>query len=455
MTVNVDTFTGSDGSTAASPWVLVTLSGSQSIQSNKWHIASGGSYAGTAMTYGATTYTDVDITVTVTMDAGGGEQYPGIGARMAGGTNGWAAFTEVNNGYIAYFDTLTDHVAIAKETSGAVVGSPVTAALTLTGGTTYKLRLQIIGTDIKAKGWDASGGEPGAWMVTMSDATYTSGLVGFRDQTNPAQTSDWDDWTFDDAPFVPPPTPALVQAIGTQVSNAAATTTVISYVGAVKPAVGDLVVVYGSRDNVVTDPLTGDSFADSDSNTYTRIVNGSNVATALAGVVGVMFYSFITTAWSAGTNTLTWTHPSTKAAMQMEHWTGLSGGVRGSNTATSTAGAPSCALAGILHGDLVLAMEAIEYSTAGTSTGDSDTTGGPAWSTVTGPTATTGTTLAAVKVISQWKIPTADGTQTYNPTHSVTTNVDTVAIVAAFIPPVSMPSMSPTTRRSLRGLVVR
>jgi hypothetical protein len=83
-------------------------------------------------------------------------------------------------------------------------------------------------------------------------------------------------------------------------------------------------------------------------------------------------------------------------------------------------------------------MEAIEHSTASTSTGDADSTNGT-WSALAGPTATTGTTLAAVKVVSQYKVVTAAGTQTFNPTHSVTTSVDAVAILAIFAPPSGLP----------------
>jgi hypothetical protein len=238
--------------------------------------------------------------------------------------------------------------------------------------------------------------------------------------------------------IVMPTGPYQVQDIGNQVSNAAATTTVVTFTGPTKPAVGDLVVMYGARDNITNDPATGDSFSDGEGNTYSRVAlaQPAGTSTALAGVVGVFFYSILTSAWT-GDQTLTWTHPSTKAAMRMQHWTNVSAlRASGTNSAGSSAGAPSVALTTPVAGDLVLAMEAIEHSTASTSTGDSDTTNGT-WSAYDGPTATTGTTLAAVKVISQDKVVTGTGTQTYNPTHSVTTNVDCVVIIAAFAPPVA------------------
>lgn len=433
MTTVVETFTGTNGDPAPSPWIPVTLSGSQSIQSNKWRITNGDAYGGTAMTYGTNVYTDVDITTEITTSADGNDQYPAVGARLSGGTNGWASGAQGYNGYVASMFTTEDNFYLSTMTGGAAAVER-SVVFTIVANTTYKVRLQCTGTTIQAKIWDASGAEPGSWNISVTDTVYASGWIGFRDQSpSNVVTSDWDNYTITGDPQAAPAlAPVLIQSLGTQVSNSAATTTAISFGGGVKPQVGDLVVMYGSRDNTASDPLT-DSFTDSNSNTYTIVNLGSNTGTALAGLVGCAAYSIITTAWSAGTNTLTWTHPSTKAAMQMEHWRYING-FRGSNSAQSTAGAPSCALAGVLAGDLVLAMEALEYSTAGTSTGDADTTNG-SWSAITGPTATTGTTLAAVKVIAQWKITTADGTQTYNPTHSVTTNVSAVAIVLAFSPP--------------------
>lgn len=435
MTSFCETFTGSNGSAEPSPWVHATLSGSQSIQSNKWHIASGASNAGAALTYGTTVYTDIEVSVDVTLDPGGAEQYPALAARIqSGGTNGWGSFAEPA-GYETYIDTNTDLLHLTVAQLGGVIDDTHTVALVSTAGHTIRLRLQCVGTTIRCKGWDLTGSEPPYWMISFTDTSagqYASGWVGFRDQVAAAGTvTDWDNFVIDDQPAGP----VKVQTAGTAVTSAAATTTVISYTGSVKPQVGDTVVVYGSRDNILNDAPTGstDTFTDSHSNTYTIVsplASPAGTSTAGAGIVGVAFRSRITTAW-AGTETLTWTHPSTKAALVVEHWRGL-GPFRTSNSAGSTAGAPSCALSGVLANDIVLGMEAIEYSTAGTSTGDADTTNG-IWSGLLGPTASTGTTLAAVKVISQYKAPvSADGTQTYNPTHSVTTSVDCVAIVMAF-----------------------
>ncbi len=198
VTVITETFTGSNGSAAPSPWVATTLGGVQNIQSNKWHIVNGDSYVGTALTYGTSSYTDVDVTVEITMDAAGWEQYPGVGVRLSGGTNGWATYAEPYNGYIAYLDILTDHVWICTFTSG-MTATMDNATINLHGGFTYKLRFQALGTTLRCKAWRSSQSEPGSWMVSIMSSTYTSGKIGFRDQSpSNAATSDWDNFVFDD-----------------------------------------------------------------------------------------------------------------------------------------------------------------------------------------------------------------------------------------------------------------
>lgn len=200
MSVVTEPFTGTNGAGPPSPWVAVTLSGSQSIQSNKWRISNGDGYQGTALTRGTTSYTDVDITTEITLDAQGEEQYPGVGARLSGGTSGWAPYAEAYNGYVAYLHTPLNEVHVQRETAGSAVvdsGAPVTLA----AGGTYKLRFQLIGSTIRARAWNASAGEPSTWAVSITDATYSSGLVGFRDQSpSNTCTSDWDNFVIDDAP---------------------------------------------------------------------------------------------------------------------------------------------------------------------------------------------------------------------------------------------------------------
>lgn len=203
MTTFTEAFTAANGSAAPSPFVANTFAGTQNVQSNAWRMVSAGSYNGTAMTYGSTNRADTETQVKLTINATRLEQYPGISCRMAGGSNGWASpFAEVNNGYIFYCDILANTVHLQKETAGSgtdIGGTGV--SFTFVGGTAYQLKLQAIGTAIKAKIWDASGAEPGTWTITATDSTYTTGLNGFRDQTNTSTCqANWDDFSLNDSP---------------------------------------------------------------------------------------------------------------------------------------------------------------------------------------------------------------------------------------------------------------
>ncbi len=46
--------------------------------------------------------------------------------------------------------------------------------------TLYTLRFQVIGTTLRAKVWQADNPEPGNWMVTANDTSFTSGIGGLR-----------------------------------------------------------------------------------------------------------------------------------------------------------------------------------------------------------------------------------------------------------------------------------
>lgn len=257
-----DTFTGTNGSGPPDPWIAVTLSGSQSIQSNQWRITNGASYAGTAMTRGATSYTDVDITVEVTLDSGGAEQYPAVGARLAGGTNGWAAYAEPSSGYEVYLNPVSDFISLGKYTGGGPVSESY-YSITLNAGTTYKVRLQLIGTAIRTRVWAASGSEPGSWQIEISDATYASGLIGFRDQAPSAGTlSTWDNFVLDDDPGG-----GTSDVLGTA---SVATTFTATAVGS-RTAVGSIASSF-----VMAAPAVG-------ANVGTPITGGAAVVAVLAG----------------------------------------------------------------------------------------------------------------------------------------------------------------------------
>lgn len=445
MTVYTETFTGTNGSAAPSPWLKHDFGGASSIQSNAWHMASGGSYNGNTLTYGTVSFTDFDFLVKVKINLGSiAEQYPGIGARMAGGSDGWASpFGEVNNGYIFFLDTLGNSIHIYTSTagSGGDLVTPVT--FVFTAGATYWMRFRGVGTSLQGKVWLDGSGEPGTWGISGTSGTYTSGLVGFRDQA-PANTttSDFDDVTIDDLASSTP-VPTFVQTIGSATAQAAGTTLSVTFSGATKPQAGEWIIVRCARDNVLNDPATGDSITTTPgSESYTRTARAQPNATSTAGtgIVGVLFVAKVVATWGAGTNTITWTMPSVTAkAIHVEHWKNIDS-VRASSAASagSGAGAPSVTSGSLTSGDLAVGMAAIEGSGSQAVTADSDTTNG-SWITQITPVASGSSTNATTartfaKVTGQSKLTTGAGTQTYNVTDANTTSVNAVAIIIGLVP---------------------
>ena len=52
--------------------------------------------------------------------------------------------------------------------------------MSISNGVDYKFRFQATGTTLRAKVWLASGAEPGAWTMTVTDSTITAaGSTGF------------------------------------------------------------------------------------------------------------------------------------------------------------------------------------------------------------------------------------------------------------------------------------
>jgi hypothetical protein len=228
----------------------------------------------------------------------------------------------------------------------------------------------------------------------------------------------------------------FVQLLGTNTSNTNSQTLSITFSGLTKPKIGDLVVLYGARDNLTNDPATADNISASPgSNSYTRVIlaQPSGTSTASAGIVGVLFYSILTADWPSGDNTLSWNWGANRTGkvMRVEHYAGPFTGVRGTpNTAGGTT-TVSVLTTDPVAGDLVLAVSCYEHSTASTITGDSDTTNG-SWTSQTAELASGGTTTSAVKLACQRKRVTGTGNQSYATSNS--TNTDNVGIVAVFQP---------------------
>lgn len=203
---------------------------------------------------------------------------------------------------------------------------------------------------------------------------------------------------------------SLVQAVGNNTTTSAGTTLSVSFTGATKPQVGDLVVVHCARDNLASDPLTGDSFSDGEGNTYTREITGVTLGSAAGGAVCVQFWSILTSAWT-GDQTLTWTSPSVAVrSMYVQHFTPSAGTLTQVDAVAAGSGTTAVVHADAQTGDLLVGTQASENNALGT--GDSDTSNG-SWTSIVGTGTGGGTAASRMWVQSQHKITTGTGSQSW------------------------------------------
>ncbi|MET9965644.1 hypothetical protein ABZZ80_06885 [Streptomyces sp. NPDC006356] len=130
---------------------------------------------------------DVDLVVDVATSAlaAGGSQYAGAVAR----------YTDANNLYFAKVTfTTAQAVQVTLQKRVAGVQTDITTAtavgITHAAGTFFTVRLQVIGSTLRAKVWPAGGPEPVAWMVTTTDTALTAaGSIGVRSVLDSANTN--------------------------------------------------------------------------------------------------------------------------------------------------------------------------------------------------------------------------------------------------------------------------
>jgi hypothetical protein len=88
---------------------------------------------------------------------------------------------DANNWYKAY---ITGSTLVVQKRVGGAYTNLASASFTASPNTLYSLRFRIVGSTLTTRVWPASGGEPTAWMISVSDATFTSGFAGLRVQAN-------------------------------------------------------------------------------------------------------------------------------------------------------------------------------------------------------------------------------------------------------------------------------
>jgi outer membrane protein assembly factor BamB len=86
-------------------------------------------------------------------------------------------WTDTNDLYKAYIDGTS--LVVQKKVIGSttILGS---VAFIATAGTSYTLRFRVVGKTLYARVWKTGTTEPKAWMVAVTDTTFTSGYYGLR-----------------------------------------------------------------------------------------------------------------------------------------------------------------------------------------------------------------------------------------------------------------------------------
>lgn len=90
------------------------------------------------------------------------------------------------NGYVAII--YGDELRITKYVSATATTLITTTTLTIAASTWYWIRFRVNGTSLKARIWDASGGEPGTWDLETTDSSISgtgwAGSFSFSNTTN-------------------------------------------------------------------------------------------------------------------------------------------------------------------------------------------------------------------------------------------------------------------------------
>jgi len=200
-----EAWTGTDGAAWPGQWIDYLESNaacSATIQSNRGRLTIGGGAGNQAQIF-----IDVDdqSDIDATMDVGWGEvgaQYHnfvfrcgdtsalGIGGPRSSYAIELAPRSPNNYGSLIRRNTSGSNTQLQKVTGG------------LDTTERRNLRVQAIGSQIKAKWWLVGDPEPGTWQIEHTDETYTTGAIGFASfngNSADARTVDYDNLTINPA----------------------------------------------------------------------------------------------------------------------------------------------------------------------------------------------------------------------------------------------------------------
>jgi hypothetical protein len=199
-----DTWTGSTGAAWAGQWT--TMAGTQTIQANAGRVTAATSNAfdkGRADLTGMTGSGTFDLSFTL-LSTAGSQVNPFAAVSIAssndivGGdaSNGWYPHTgyavELQYSTTAAASTLGMYSLDAGPQT--LLGTAVT--VTATFSTRYSLRVQKLGTTLRAKLWTSGATEPDTWTNTQTVTNTYSGIVGLtvgNGAVTAARSFDFDD----------------------------------------------------------------------------------------------------------------------------------------------------------------------------------------------------------------------------------------------------------------------
>lgn len=189
-TASTNVATGWGTSSNGEAWSSTVQDGSLSnfsIASNQ------GKAVGTAssdlyLSLGSNTYANVDLRGRVSTSS-----------TVTGDAQGYFARLQKSplNTYGIYINggTILDITKISNGT-GSILS---TATISYSANTEYWLRFRCIGTHLYAKFWAASGGEPSTWNISITDSSFSSGLIGiYNGPSGSGDTTVWDSFTVTD-----------------------------------------------------------------------------------------------------------------------------------------------------------------------------------------------------------------------------------------------------------------
>lgn len=222
-------------------------------------------------------------------------------------------------------------------------------------------------------------------------------------------------------------------------------------------AAGNMLVITVAADNLssTTPTVTLISTPIGETATWSQLAaHTSDSATAAAACVGEMWGIVTTQQWnSAATITVTLSGSVVAKCTTLTEFAGCTVTKRGTaGSGTSSAGTPTATTAGTtpVTGDLVLGVGSCEQNVA--MTGDSDTLNG-SWSTALTKATTGGGSAANMSTLLQYKIITAGGNQTFNPTGASDSGCAVVAMVPTVVQPSGDASQAETVTLASTGTV--